>query len=251
MKCYTVSADWMCLCALPSALQCHKFSSSTLDEFFLCYVYLDLSHVLSGFLIQSQNFRKIGYRLGHRRSSSSPISSRKSIDRQLLKNQKEYFCFLQLFQGGYALRINRSISSLCPSCHPLEAVHQRYTCVFSCYILHPFIVSCMPSAGYNVKINKEVLINNSKRCPLCPQAIFSTALRSYQCGRLRMNLCRWVILLFLWLRGWTYHGTASMLVCCHIPTWDEIRSSFSGEFRDNRAGDSLSCLLCEQWACLH
>lgn len=128
----------MCLCALPSALQCHKFSSSTLDEFCLCHVYLDLSlvHVPSVFLIHSQNFRKIGYRLQHRRSSSSPIS-RKSIDKQFLKSQKEYFGFLQLFRGDYALRINHSISSLCPSCHPLQAVHQRYTCVFSCCILHP------------------------------------------------------------------------------------------------------------------
>lgn len=122
----------MCLCALPSASQCHKSSSSTLDEFCWCHVYLDLSlvHVPSIFLIHSQNFRKIGSGLGHRRSSSSPVSSRKSIDRQFLKKQRDYFCFLHLFQGDYALRINRSISSLYPSGHPLEAVHQRYTCVF-------------------------------------------------------------------------------------------------------------------------
>lgn len=57
------------------------------------------------------------------------------------------------------------------------------SCVFYCCILHPFIVSCMLSASYNMKINKEILINNSEKLPSASQTFFCIALRSYQCGR--------------------------------------------------------------------
>lgn len=107
----------------------------------------------------------------------------------------------------------------------------------------------MLSAGYNMKINKKILTNDSEKLPSLPPKLFFFVAQKLSVWQIRVNPFFWIVLLFLWPRGWTYHGIASILLCSQALTWGEISSSFSGEPRHDRAGDLLSCPLRGQQGC--
>lgn len=149
----------MCLCALPSALQCHEFSSSTLNEFCLYFVYFDMPLVpFICFFNTFPKFPEDWVQMGTQEvlfftplppPKEEVLTGSPSKAEAVLQSLfNSYFLVIIVSESVAAILVCGPVVILCKLCI------QDSCCVFSCCILHPLIVSCMLSAGYNKKIKK-------------------------------------------------------------------------------------------------